>query len=87
MAADSTIDDDTDETTEEGKKRRPPVDQKVLRKVARTLWTMEYKERTPESTPEQRKAAWEEEKKTVTARARKLIRKLEADDVVMTVKG
>lgn len=82
MLADRTI----DETNAEDGKRLPPVDQALLRKVARSVWTLEFKERSPEASPNERKAAWEVDKKEATARARKLIRRLESDGVLLAVK-
>jgi hypothetical protein len=87
-ATDTTADTDEHESGEEGggKGRRSP-DQKLVRVVARTLWSLEFKERSPGATSEQRKEAWNAAKKDASSRARKFLRKLEAKDITFTLGG
>lgn len=87
MAADTTIEATETETDTETKRKAPaPVDPKVLQKVARTMWRMEFRQRSPKASAQERKAAWQSESKGAKVRARKLIRKLQASNLVVAVK-
>ena len=72
---------DADASVGTRSKRKSPLDQKMVRKVARAIWRSQ-----PDfmnMNKEERTATWSDRCKTYAAQARKIIRTLELDGVTL----
>ncbi len=63
------------------------TDQKLIRRLANNMFRAEFTATSPNSTPEERKAGWAEQRDDYLTRARRLYRVLERDGVVLDLKA
>ena len=65
---------------------KPPLDKKLLNKVGRAMWRLESAEEIEGKSLEERDEIWQTAKDPFIKQARKLVRALESNGVVMALK-
>lgn len=65
----------------------PPLDPKLIRRLANCMFRAEFTEASTHGTPAERKAAWARQRADYLQRARRLYRTLERDGVSLTAAG
>lgn len=72
-----TIAAEAEEGTEDRKR--------IVRRIAHTMWQLEWSAANPDAGPEARKAAWKAARPEAVKTARKVLRQLEKKGVVLTL--
>lgn len=63
----------------------PSIDQKLVRRIASSMFRADMRDNEEKKSPEERKAAWAEQKNDYIKRARKLYRTLDREGVKLTL--
>ena len=62
-----------------------PLDQKLVRRIAHSLWSIDLGATSPDASPQERRTSWDSERRQYTKKARQFLRLLTRNNVEISI--